>query len=359
MNGYIWSGWVATFYMYEHGTTMRIEHTFLTCAMSLLVVSSEATSRAKTALQPRFQVTAKVIDEAGNPVEGADVIVGYHVSGGGWSSEAPKFDRVEGETGADGRFTGSARTRSNFEVVIRVNKDGFYESIRDYEFDRTRVRRWVPWNPEIELLLKRKINPIPMYAKREMSERIPIQGEPVGYDFSRGDWVSPFGKGERADIHFHSDVDFESRSRYEGELTVSFPNEGDGLLEFRQTGNDYSELPSDQAAPTGEYQSQWSWINRRYRESEDSVRPTLDHDYDKDRHFYFRVRSEVDEHGNVIRANYGKFYGDIKFYPQTDGGSIVSFEYYFNPEPNNRSLEFHPRRNLLDISRSALRPHGP
>jgi hypothetical protein len=57
---------------------------------------------------------------------------------------------------------------------------------------------------------------------------------------------------------------------------------------------------------------------------------------DKNRNYFFRVRTVLDENGNVKSAQYGKIYGDF-----------MQFRYYFNPTPNSRNIEFDPKHNLL------------
>ena len=52
--------------------------------------------------------------------------------------------------------------------------------------------------------------------------------------------------------------------------------------------------------------------------------------------FYFRVRTKLDESGNVVSARYGKIYGDL-----------AQFTYYFNPTPNDRNVEFDLKQNLM------------
>jgi hypothetical protein len=59
------------------------------------------------------------------------------------------------------------------------------------------------------------------------------------------------------------------------------------------------------------------------------------------RNFYFRVRTKLDENGNVVSARYGKIYGDL-----------AQFTYYFNPTLNDQNVEFNPKQNLL----SGLQP---
>ncbi|MCW5550774.1 MAG: hypothetical protein KIS67_01275 [Verrucomicrobiae bacterium] len=57
---------------------------------------------------------------------------------------------------------------------------------------------------------------------------------------------------------------------------------------------------------------------------------------DPSRNYYFRANTVLDENGNVKSALYGKIYGDF-----------MQFRYYLNPTPNDRNVEFVPKRNLL------------
>ena len=53
--------------------------------------------------------------------------------------------------------------------------------------------------------------------------------------------------------------------------------------------------------------------------------------------YYFRVRTVLDGNGNVKSALYGKIYGDF-----------MQFNYYLNPTPNDRNVEFDPKKNLME-----------
>ena len=58
--------------------------------------------------------------------------------------------------------------------------------------------------------------------------------------------------------------------------------------------------------------------------------------YNPNLNYYFRVRTKVDDGGNIVSAYYGKIYGDF-----------MQFSYYLNPTPNSRNVEFDPKRNLM------------
>jgi hypothetical protein len=59
--------------------------------------------------------------------------------------------------------------------------------------------------------------------------------------------------------------------------------------------------------------------------------------------YYLRTRVQLDADGDIISANYAKIYDNIRF----DARGTVSFWYYYNPTPNDRNLEFDPKRNLF------------
>ena len=65
----------------------------------------------------------------------------------------------------------------------------------------------------------------------------------------------------------------------------------------------------------------------------------------KDIHYVFRIRTEVDEDGNIVEAMYGKVYGEIRG-GFSWGGPSVGFTYYLNPT-GTRNLEYDPPKNLF------------
>ncbi len=189
------------------------------------------------------------------------------------------------------------------------------------------------WNLTPTWVLKRIRQPIAMYAK-SVNLGLPVIGDAVGYDMTVGDWVAPYGSGKDSHILFTGNLDKRSERDFDYELTVSFPNPGDGIQEFSvpQTRfpNHGSALRSAHAAPPDGYQPMW--VQRRTR----SPGKPEQNNIDPNRNYYFRVNTVLDENGNVKSALYGKIYGDF-----------MQFRYYLNPTPNDRNVEFNPKRNLL------------
>ena len=180
------------------------------------------------------------------------------------------------------------------------------------------------------MTLKKIGIPNPMYAK-SVNLGLPVFDKPAGFDLTAGDWVAPYGKGSRADILFTAHR--EKRSEYDSDyrLVVSFPNRGDGIQEFyAPIPNHGSALRSSNEAPANGYEPQW--VQTR------TVRPGKGYsgNRDENRNYYLRVRTVLDEKGNVRTAQYGKIYGDF-----------MQFRYYLNPTLNDRNVEFDPKQNLL------------
>ena len=70
------------------------------------------------------------------------------------------------------------------------------------------LSRWEPWGAEVEFVVNRIKNPVPMTIvddnTREGTNRLYFPGEPgaeIGFDLVAGDWIPPYGKGQEVDFH--------------------------------------------------------------------------------------------------------------------------------------------------------------
>jgi hypothetical protein len=169
-----------------------------------------------------------------------------------------------------------------------------------------------------------------MYAKW-VDSMPPTKNKGTGYDFGAGDWVAPDGKGTSADIYFTALLEKRSEDDWDYKLVVSFPKPGDGIQPFTVSELEKtSALRSPYEAPGNGYEPQWV-----KRQSQRPGEPAK-HGLDESLSFFFRVRTVLDEKGNVVSALYGKIYGDF-----------MNFRYYLNPTSNDRNVEFDPKRNLM------------
>jgi hypothetical protein len=259
-----------------------------------------------------WKANIKVVDETGLPVKGTSVTVFYDPI-----SQDTNVDlgKITGFTDTEGAFTASHHDRT-YGLRFLVEKEGYYST--DINDDFHGVFSPEKLNRNLNFVLKKVGKPTAMYAKRINSLTVPAFNRAIGYDLMIGDWVGPYGKGINADLFF-TEKHTDPQSGYI--LSISFPKPGDGIQEFTVPDAEKgSGLRSSHEAPVGSYQPEAAQT--------EMTNPS--------RNFYFRVRTKLDENGNVVSARYGKIYGDL-----------AQFIYYFNPTPNDRNVEFDPKQNLL------------
>jgi hypothetical protein len=322
-------------------------------------------------------VAVSISDDDKIPVAGADVLIAYlHAYDG-------KRDRKhEGQTDAAGQY--EAEDRVNGSVLIRVSKNGHYP----LDYDRVVTRMDVDWkkikNIELPLVMRRIKQPMPLYA-RKFSAVIPAYEQPIGFDFEAGDWVAPLGKGKIPDmlLNFNrklvgyignvkhedmvmdlekthrenprlKDSYFESleksygkldRSDYrqainlkagkwDGMLSVTFPNPQEGIADATKDYCHYSEL----TLPHEAYQEGYS---KDLHIKTDNHTPK---NTPPDPAYFVRTRVALDEKGEIASANYAKITSPIHFDPR----GRIEFTYVFNPTPNDRNLEFDTSKNKFN-----------
>lgn len=294
-----------------------------------------------------YDVRVHVVNEDGLSVRDVDTTIAFVglVQGSGKTSG--------GLTDGNGIFRASGRAEHSVFVLAR--KSDHYEA---------RVDR-LPNDKDLDVtvVIPRVLRPVPLFANRfslgsGRALTIPVQNEWLGYDFEAGDWVQPIGVGKVADIRFRFKNEFKGwksdaktmehnrrinstsseeqirkfYGKWDAELEISFPHEGEGLFEEKRFLA-YSQLKLPHAAPADGYVPTWRYTANSY-----SPRTTRDNVG-----FFLRTRVKRDGDGRMISANYAKVVGDFGLVPQ---GSLMFF-YYFNPVPNDRNLEFDPKRNLF------------
>ena len=139
---------------------------------------------------------------------------------------------------------------------------------------------------------------------------------------------------------------FKMRSgKWEGLVEMKFPGEGDGILEVRRFIG-YSPMKLPYLAPNDGYLPTWKRTVNNY---DGIILP-------KDTGFFLRTRVKRNQQGQIISANYAKFIGRMNAMAST---GQIEFLYYFNPAPNDRNLEFDPKRNLFPEDKPGARVYNP
>lgn len=288
-----------------------------------------------------YDVRIRVVDDQGKPVADANTTIDFI----GYLQDSGKA--YHGMTDAGGIF--SASSNAQHSVYVIVSKRGYYEA----RVDRLPKNK----NHDLFVVLPRIINPAALYVCR-VNSAIPVQNEWIGYDFEAADWVTPHGKGRVVDVQFrfqnefrgwkYSDKELEHSRRvnsqltdrefkdyygkWDAELEISFPSEKEGLFEETRFLA-FSRLKLPHAAPEEGYVSTWRYTSKTY--SPPTARDNVG--------FFVRSRVKLDAKGKIVSANYAKIVGDI--YCAATG--VLRFTYYYNPQANDRNLEFDPKRNLF------------
>lgn len=303
---------------------------------------------------PGTEVRLAVVDDNRVPIVGAKTLIAFTTPVHG--AEV----RHEGLTDDRGVFSGSGRAVGS--VFVLSEKISYYNA----RFERLPNDR----DLDVTVVLPRIINPIPLLARKSTVFMTPrdgqlprpeISAETIGFDFAKGEMVAPYGDGKIADILFkihnefkgwkYSDREMEESRRvpvnrniserelrhlygkFEAALEVSFPGAQEGFVEEKSHFLPYSRLKMPHRAPEEGYGPSWRYTANTYSPS--TARDNVG--------FFLRTRVKLDKDGRIVSANFAKVVGDF----QLDARGFVTFTYYFNPTPNDRNLEFDPKRNLF------------
>ncbi len=303
---------------------------------------------------PVATITIKVVDESGLPISGAEAGVNFELP----KDKGPgvAINRKSATTDADGLVTLSGETTS--QVTISASHQDYYSSSLKYRGLKTVkgylwFKEYEAKNPIVTIVLKKKMNPIAMFAVN-MSlmkdyPQFPLIGEFVGFDLIAKDWVAPYGLGVNQDILFKLEIRRAvSPSDYDNQLLIKFPKRGDGLISFspdESKGKSILRLPHK--APVSGYTPE---LSRRYQREPGQIRYSEGGNPEYDTNYFLRVQTELDAEGNVINALYGKIHGDINIgnpgwlHEETP---YVGFNYYINPTENDSNIEFDTEKNLF------------
>jgi hypothetical protein len=276
-------------------------------------------------------VEAQVVDEGRNPVSWSAVRVTFIRYG-----DLPNLV-FSGTTDSNGLYSAEGDTESI--ALVEATKDGYYKTVVSYEFTNQSNRVWQPQPAVVPVVLKKKLNPVAMYARR-IRKAIPADGVPLGFDLEAGDWVGPHGSGMHRDFVFTLNRQVKSIEEFSGDLRLDFSRPGDGIQSVLAPPRFGSELRLPRLAPLDGYQAVWTQSFGRVVSNNLYYGETKD-----DQNYFYRVRSQVDDVGNVTNAYYGKISGEIRFGGVGEPRCWLEFKYYFNPD-QTQNMEFDPSRNL-------------
>jgi len=245
-----------------------------------------------------------------------------------------------GQTDSNGVFVAEGAC-STKDIPIRIAENGYYESLSGYSFSNylsVENGKWQPWNPVVTVVVRRVVNPIPMYMKR-LSTDVPAVGKEVGFDLVVGDWVAPYGTGKTADVFFQVTRRITNSRDFELVVKLSYPQVGAGIQQVQTITDSSFMIPRE--APRDGYQKEWS--KKLGCEKGTFFNTEEDHSAA----FAYRVRVVSEPSGEISRALYGVIKGNLRASGYLADKIHVEFTYYLNPTPNDRNMEFDPKKNLF------------
>ena len=302
------------------------------------------------AIGNNLKVKVNVIGEDNLPIEEASVKVGFFGPSGTGTLET-------GMTNEEGSVEVAGSSR--LQVRVTIDKEGYYTSEKKYDVRKKNDDGKIEVvDQNLIIVLRKKLNPIPLYTKK-YTGFLPEKGSDIGFDLQIGDWVNPYGQGEKSDFIFHYTGYVNDFFNYSGELNVSFSNAEDGMLsEPIDERFKSSKLTLDYTAPIdGEYLKERKFIRSRVGKGKDTKKENT---IESNTNYFVRLRTELNEDDEIIKANYAKIYNGIVFDPRSDKGvASIHFTYYFNPEVNDTNLEFDPKKNLFTNLKSLEKVYNP
>jgi hypothetical protein len=325
---------------------MTMKSKILICVGAILCIAAAKVVNNELSL-PEAKVTARIIGEDGQPIAGAKVRFVF----------AGKYDEkqivyVEGLTDGNGLFTGEGATTG--QLGTDITKDGYYHgAVAVPTFTGVVGGRFQPWDATATTVLRKIVHPISMYAKNAWIT-IPEVDKPCGYDLEVGDWVAPYGQGKAADLVMILNRKYTDLETYDVSLHVSFSNPDDGVQE--------TKLPEDwrgshfkwpRQAPENGYLS--TLFVRANRESRDNPSQNTENE---GKPYYFRVRTILRD-GQVMSALYGKMTKGFFLAPLASKTCKIQINYYLNPTPLDRNMEFDVKQNLFTGLKYEEQPRNP
>ena len=309
------------------------------CGLALSSLLIGATASFATGGMLKADVS--VFDEEGVPCRAAEVNVSVLLPDP--TARKAKYHRVK--KAYDGVEPITIESASVGRIIVRAEKPGTYPYRELYVFPSVdeKRNRYLPWGKSFRIVLKKKVNPRPLYVCRVDWLAVPKLDAPIGFDLEKADWVAPYGEGKRGDFVFTLNRTLGEGELYEGTMELSFSNPRDGILPVAADDDHGLLLLGREASldgylssskrQVGVYNVEPNRLRRVDVPSEAELNSYAGH--------WFRVRSEIDEAtGELKQARYGKIEGFIHFEVRgRDEPARVQFIYYLAPD-ESRSLEF-------------------
>ncbi len=270
-----------------------------------------------------------VVDDEGNPVPDVNVKAIMWMVTDAYT--------LNGQTDTNGVFIIKGKIRN--EIVIRLKKDGYYNSEKKIVFwgkqRQVKNGKWQPYGEKVEVVLRKKRNPTNLIANHYETQEFShtkLLNQWVGFDLRENDFVEPNCKGKIADFEVMIEWDEKIYSDYTGmRVKIRFTEPYSGYYEVPKYLNSdlkspYTAIPDNITSTLATYYTKK--IGDDWEE----------YNFDKNSCWVVRSRPVIDKNGNLVSANYSVIY-NINYSWNTKKQGGFSIYRAFNPIPNDTNLE--------------------
>jgi len=320
---------------------------------------------------PGRTVDIRVVDETGEPIKAAKVIV--HAGKENDLSESGRMG-FQSVTDAEGRwnhaflpewgleniqiFVGEANDNQGHYGINLEKFVSFHEPRAAYNLTLPRVihptalkARWCGFDYQYEFEADGRLHP--------WSKAVP---RTVGFDAEKVSWLAPFGIGQKADFFvevtskqtgweisaneltwhrnqrdYSEEILAHRHGKWSSTLLISFPNPGDGIVRSDKFWP-YCSMKMPHRAPLAGYHGKLALIQTN--EDLGAAHTIKRLELPENCGYFLRVRTKLGADGEVISAHYVKMLRP-KVRPSGFGAT-----FFFNPTENDTNLEY-SSNNLL------------
>ena len=275
-------------------------------------------------------VTLRVIDENGNPVPDAHVLMSYSPPGG-----EKKRNTFSGTTDALGCF--SSKGISCWDVFWHVQKAGYHSCwsnlvLRPFaSVQGMKDGRWFREPFPATVVIRQKKEPHKMTV-HDVCLSLPPSGESIGFDLVAGVATPPHGNGKTCDVEF-SALSYPDERQMEGDWTsvvkISFFGCGNGGIVTLQ--DESCELDTPRDAPKDGYSAlleSKTCVSVGKYSTTGRIQPN--------EYIIFRIRGDGKDGKEEGRCIFGKMKGD---WYVNGPKRRLRFRVWINDGLGNRNLE--------------------
>lgn len=294
-----------------------------------------------------------VKDDGGKPVTNAHLCVSTQKKlGFGLGSRRSDYQLTDSYADCMGIVKHTFECPSG-DCVFRVEAKGFYPTVRTsvhYRITESKSNlqpSLVENHKFIKVKLRKIVDPRPMFAIGS-GQLFAVEENAFsrGFDLKVGDWVHPFGRGEVSDFTIEKNSSMSngvfriySVLRIDGKGNGAYVEKIDKSSEFR------SCYQADDSRLT---KKEFVFEAVRFPDYTYKSSPPVVSD---DEYMVLRTRSIYDEEGNLISCNYSKILGEVKIHC-----GFLCLSSVFNPNSQDRNIEFDTLRNLNTKTRGVVAP---